>query len=463
MADILWRSVLSSMFRVRAWLGARRLYSNGDLNKNLIDHLVDRGLVSQVTGGGVKTLVESEPTSVYLGADPSAESLHLGNLVPFMVLLHFNLRGHTVLPLVGGATGFVGDPSGRTTERQQMENARREANVTKIHSQMKRFLANGAQVAKKYGYSAQGDVDPVNNKDWWKDITMLGFLSNYGRHIRISQMLARESVKQRLNSEQGIGFSEFTYQVLQAFDFYHLYTHKNCRIQLGGNDQWGNITAGIDLISRLKPEKGSEAYGITVPLLTTPSGEKFGKSAGNAVFIDRSLTRPYHLYQYLLKSPDSQVEGYLKMFTLIPLDEISEIMSQHQQNPEAFYAQHRLAHEVTMLIHDEKTARNSRLLGEIMFENKPKTSEEVLEAFSSQDLLKTMNRSEVVGQPWKNLVATLTNLSKSEAGRLLKQGGVYVGLNRRPVDSLKVQESDIEDDLLLLRVGKTDYHAIQCL
>ncbi|PRT53223.1 Tyrosine--tRNA ligase, mitochondrial [Wickerhamiella sorbophila] len=446
--------------RGRLFCQPRRFYSNADLKTPLIQALRERGLLTQVTDEKVVAAAET-PTKVYLGADPSAESLHLGNLVPLTVLLHFYLRGHTAMPLVGGATGMVGDPSGRMTEREAMENAKRERNVGKIHAQMTKFLETGAKIAQKYGYSKPGSVEPVNNYSWWKDVSMLGFLSTYGRHIRVSQMLGRESVRQRLKSEAGLGFNEFTYQILQAFDFYHLYKHHQCTIQIGGNDQWGNITAGTDLISRLIPD--GSAFGVTVPLLTTPSGEKFGKSAGNAVFIDGKLTKPFHMYQYLVNSPDSVVESYLKLFTLIPLDEIAEITKKHMQAPEDRVAQHRLASELTDMIHGEGSAANAQFVTAIMFENARATSAEILTAFGSQGLLNELPADEVIGKHWKNILALLTGKSKSETGRLVKQGGVYVGLDRRPLKSQFVESSDIEDGLLLIRIGKTEYYAVKLI
>lgn len=365
------------------------------------------------------------------------------------------------MPLVGAATGRVGDPSGRTTEREAMENEQREKNVEKIHSQMIKFLENGAKISSKYGYGAPGSIEPVNNYTWWKDVTMLGFLSTFGRFIRVSQMLGRESVRQRLKSDLGLGFNEFTYQILQAYDFYHLYKHHNCTMQIGGNDQWGNITAGTDLISRLIPD--SNPFGLTVPLLTTPSGEKFGKSAGNAVFIDSKLTKPYHMYQYFVNTPDSVVEQYLRLFTLIPLDEISRIATEHQINPEARTAQHRLAAEVTDLIHGEGSATDARFVSSIMFENARATPKQVLSAFESQGILHKMPANEVIGKHWKSILAALTGKSKSEASRLLKQGAVYVTLDRVPLSSQFVEATAVEDGLLLVRIGKTEYHAIELI
>lgn len=414
-----------------------------------IGELRQRGLVSQLTSEDIKG-------PAYCGADPSAPSLHLGNLLPLMVLLHFNLRGQTVIPLVGGATGTVGDPSGRMSERKLMEHEQREKNVRNIQNQMRQFFQNGALLAKKYGYSNCGTVKLRNNVEWWKDITFLGFLGRYGRHIRVSAMLGRESVRQRLASGDGLGFGEFAYQVLQAYDFWKLYSTEECLVQIGGHDQWGNITAGIDLINRLKQANAPEPQGITVPLLTTPSGEKFGKSAGNAVFLDKTLTTPYHLYQYLLNVPDEVVLKYLKMFTLLPLQEIEGLKC---HNPELRVPQRKLAREVCELVHGSSLAEDATTVSEVIFDHAEATPGQILGAFDSQGLVHELP---VVSVPWKKLLAKITSRSGSECERLLKQRSVYVGTARRAVENRLITSDDLDDQLLLVRIGKTEYHAIKC-
>lgn len=383
----------------------------------------------------VEKLLETQKVALYCGADPSAQSLHVGNLIPLIILLHFRARGHTSISLVGGATGIVGDPSGRTTERAQMEADTRANNISKIRGQLETFLERGQQYASTHGYPEEGFGPRVstNNADWWREMGMLHFLGTYGRHIRVGQMLARDSVKNRMESEQGIGFNEFTYQILQAYDFWHLHNNFGCRIQVGGNDQWGNITAGIDLISRLRSEvlknekaqaqktsslpkvsKDSDpAYGITVPLLTTPSGEKFGKSAGNAVWIDPDMTKPYELYQYFVKAPDSVVENYLKMFTFISLEKISVIMATHAENESLRYAQRILAKEVTDFVHGAGTGENSAIMSEILFGNAESyDADTILAAFSSQNLVQQIPKGELIDNPWRSVLASATGKSK---------------------------------------------------
>jgi tyrosyl-tRNA synthetase len=446
--------------------------TNNDVEASVVSHLKARGLVASVTDDilHIESQISKEPTSIYCGADPSAASLHVGNLIPLIVLLHFYIRGHNPVVLVGGATGQVGDPSGRTTERDQMEEDTRKANVSKIHGQMIQFLERGWQYAQTRGYTHRGTAVRANNLDWWKDMGMLHFLGTYGRHIRISQMLARDSVKSRLSSDQGIGFNEFTYQILQAYDFWHLYKTHNVRIQVGGNDQWGNITAGIDLISRLKnslpKDAQKDAFGLTVPLLTTPSGEKFGKSAGNAIWLNSVMTKPYELFQYFIKAPDSVVGDYLKLFTLLPLDTIDEVTLTHQTTPEKRYAQRVLAHEVTDLVHGIGSGARTGLISSLLFpiqgDSVNHSSQDIMSAFEQEGLLVVEKRSEIVGQPWKSVLSKVLGRSKSEISRLLKGNGVYYGLEKKAVEEDIISPHHmIDNELLLCRTGKSNYTVIK--
>ncbi len=249
----------------------------------------------------------NSPTAIYCGVDPTAKSLHLGNLVTLMGLLHFHIRGHQTIALVGGATGSIGDPSGRQSERVPLTQEVLQANVAGIESQIHRFFKHGASYAEKHGFSTTNYLKPkvLNNFSWFNSMTVIDFLGSVGRYARVNTMLAKESVKSRMDTTQGISFTEFSYQLLQAYDFWYLYKHHDCRIQLGGSDQWGNITAGIDMISKRrtvdeeekKDDMESRAFGITIPLLLTSTGEKFGKSAGNAVWLDESMTSVFDFYQ----------------------------------------------------------------------------------------------------------------------------------------------------------------------
>lgn len=446
-----------------------QIQQNNDLKRPLIQFLTDRGLVSNVTSDKLESVLQKESVTLYLGADPTARSLHVGNMVPLMVLLHFYIRGHNPIALVGGATGEVGDPSGRSTERAAMEQSERLTNIKRIHDQMQQFLKRGHEYATTRGYSTKGESSVANNADWWRDVNMLQFLGKYGRHIRVGDMLARESVKARLKSEAGIGFNEFTYQVLQAFDFWKLYSDRNCRVQLGGNDQWGNITAGIDLISRLRNtiNKKDDAFGVTVPLLTTPSGEKFGKSAGNAVWLDPELTKPYELYQYFIKSPDSVVENYLSLFTLLPSEDIANAVATHSENEGERYAQRILAQEVTDLVHGNGAGERAEFVSKVLFDKNftsTVTPNQVLDAFTKENMVQVVKRQDVINQPWRNVLANVLEKSKAEVTRLIKGGGVYAGLSRTavtPNDTTVDETKHVDENLLLVRVGKSLYKIIK--
>jgi tyrosyl-tRNA synthetase len=285
----------------------------------------------------------NKPTAIYCGVDPTAKSLHLGNLVTLIGLLHFHIRGHQTIALVGGATGSIGDPSGRKSERVPLSQEILKENVDGIESQIHRFFKNGASYAEKRGFQSQSYLTPkvLNNYSWFSSMTALDFLGSVGRYARVNTMLAKESVKSRMDTTQGISFTEFSYQLLQAYDFWYLYKNHECRIQLGGSDQWGNITAGIDLIYRrnqVESDEGqskrddmkSRAFGITIPLLLTSTGEKFGKSAGNALWLDESMTSVFDFYQFLMKTTDADVGKYLEMFTFLNPDQVGEIMKEHQ-------------------------------------------------------------------------------------------------------------------------------------
>ncbi|KAJ1643025.1 tyrosyl-tRNA synthetase, partial [Coemansia asiatica] len=293
-------------------------------------------------------------------------------MVTLMGLLHFHLAGHKAIPLVGSATGMIGDPSGRSTERVALGQQTLASNIADIEAQLKRFFGRGTEYAiKRMPHIDATNLKKINvlhNADWYKDMNILSFLGNVGRYARVGAMMARDSVKSRLQSVSGISFTEFSYQLLQAYDFWYLYHHYGCRIQLGGSDQWGNITAGTDLIHRMPYQcsenlytgiispnnncsNDKEAFGLTIPLLTTSSGEKFGKSAGNAIWLDENKTSAFDIYQFFVKTTDADVERFLKMFTLLPISQIDEVMLQHRAAPENFSAQKMLAAEVTELIH----------------------------------------------------------------------------------------------------------------
>lgn len=451
-----------------------------DFNEPLLKHLQKRGLVETcVNEEQLLTDIEKKKLSLYCGADPTAKSLHLGNLLPLMVLLHFNLRGHRIYPLIGGATGEVGDPSGRTTERSVMASTTRLDHVSRISNQFLNFF----NTATAYGITRNAAISESklgakalkNNREWWKDMGMLEFLAKYGRHIRVNQMLSRESIKNRLSSEQGIGFNEFTYQILQAYDFYYLNKTYNVDIQVGGNDQYGNIVAGIDLINRMRKAEESkntnEIYGITVPLLTTSNGVKFGKSAGNALFIDKELTSSYDVYQFMYNITDEDVSKLLYKFSLLPTSVIDRIIDAHNANKKSRFGQKVLAIEMCDLIHGDGEGFSNYIISEILFSKanikENFKADDILKAFKRQNLVVPISKEELTQLNIVNLLHKVAGgeKSKSELKRLIKGGSVYVGNTKdgKVTDGdyfINVDTDVIEGKLLLLKIGKK-YHIME--
>lgn len=467
----------------------KKEYYETDENLSLLAYLNARSLAEGITDENLYKLTESgsqKKLTAYCGADPSAKSLHLGNLLPLMALLHFKLRGSNVVGLVGGATGVVGDPSGRTTERKAIEQNDRLENVKHIQNQISSFLERGIEYAKSRNYplSEEGEILLVNNASWWEDMKLLDFLTNYGRHIRLSAMLARESIQSRLKSNAGIGYNEFSYQILQAYDFWHLHKNHGVNMQIGGNDQWGNIVAGIDLVSRLhrnSQECGEEegesnsVFGLTVPLLTTPSGEKFGKSAGNAVFISEELTSSFDLYQYFINSPDDLVGQLLRVFTLLPLRSIEWILKLHEEDPGLRIAQRTLAREVVDLVRGVGVGDEMSYITSLLF---PTPDEPFDDNISADKLISIFKRSGILIRfklddfnvedlKMSTLLAKIMGKSKTETKSLIKSGGIYLGLEREQfIDPDDVVLFDpehhlIEGKLMLVRSGKQKYYVVE--
>ncbi|CAH00131.1 tyrosine--tRNA ligase MSY1 [Kluyveromyces lactis] len=449
----------------------RLLVRNLATKCDVLQVLRERGLVQQVSQPEKllsEKLSNGDKIKLYCGADPTAKSLHLGNLLPLMVLLNFYVRGHDVVSLIGGATGKVGDPSGRKTERDVIAEAKRQGNIERIVEQYKTFFTNGLKYyeSRIKERDAPGKVTYLNNISWWQDVKMLDFLATYGKHIRIQNMLSRDSVSSRLQSQDGIGFNEFTYQILQAYDFYHLYSNEQVSIQVGGNDQWGNITAGIDLINRISPQhvKTRPAFGLTVPLLTTSTGEKFGKSAGNAVFIDPEINTSYDMYQFFVNTTDADVAKQLKIFTLLPLELIEDIMAQHALSPNERYAQKRLAKEVVDLIHGIGKGDDAEFVSRILFGGSGFENVKAAELIRVFDENRILNKIPI-NTPLSDIVCQLIDCSKTESRRRIKQGSIYLGPNKNKVvdDTTNFSPFLIDERVLLLRVGKQKCYVIECI
>ena len=419
--------------------------------QNIIEVLRERGLLDAVTGDEVSKVVES-PITVYAGFDPSSDSLQVGNFVTIMGLSHFQRCGHKVIAVVGGATGMIGDPSGKSSERQLLTPEQVEKNLQGIHENLSRFLDFDHPTAPAV---------ILNNHDWFSDFTFIDFLRDVGKHFRMGSMLSKDSVRSRLESESGMSFTEFSYQLLQGYDFLHLLDNNDCTFQLGGSDQWGNITAGTDLIHKLRDKR---AYGVTMPLVCDSSGQKFGKSAGNAIYLDANKTSYFDFYQFFVRTADEDAIRFLRIFTFMPLEEIEEYAAKLAAAPEKREAQIRLAEEMTRRVHGEdglKSAQRSTsvLYGAAMEGLK---ADELMAVFS--DVPSTeLTREQVIDQPVMNVAAD-AGLCKSrgEARRLVQSGGLNLN-NRRIKDIAEVVGEDdiIDGSLLVLRSGKKRNHIVR--
>ena len=413
----------------------------------IIDDLKARGLVHDTTDeAALRTRLDEGPITLYHGIDPSASSLHLGNLIGILVLRRFQDHGHLPIALVGGSTGMVGDPGGRSEERNLLDAATLAGNVDGIRSQVERLV----------GVSAGKGVQLVNNFDWTKDVGILDFLRDVGKHATVNQMVAKESVRTRMNSEQGISFTEFSYMLLQAFDFWWLHTHMACDMQIGGSDQWGNITAGIDLIRR---REARGAYGLSWPLITKADGTKFGKSASGALWLDPEQTMPYEFHQYFLRSDDRDVERFLLQLTLLPVEQIAEIMADHRGEPEARRAQQVLADVVTGFVHGDAAVRQSKLAAAALFGGG------ALDAESLEALRGIVPESEITtdllagDEPVVEvLVASGVASSRGDARRTLQQGGIRI--NGEKVEAADATVSPVDGRYVLLQKGKKQRHLV---
>lgn len=417
----------------------------------LIEDLEWRGLIAQTTDK--KALVadlDAAPVSFYIGFDPTAPSLHVGNLVVLLVMRRFQLAGHKPIPLVGGATGLVGDPSGRNEERSLNDTSTVEQWVLKIRNQLSRFLdfdskTNAAIMA--------------NNLDWTAPVSALEFLRDIGKHFSVNQMLAKDSVASRLESG-GISYTEFSYQVLQAFDYLELYRRHKCTLQLGGSDQWGNIVAGLDLIRKVE---GGSAHCLTIPLMAKSDGTKFGKTAGGSVWLDPEMTSPYAFYQFWLNSDDADIPKYLKVFSFKSRTEIEELIRSHEINPGLREAHRALARDLTTLVHGEDECVGAEKAALALFGQGElsELGEKALESALSQLPQTTISKSEDF-PTWVDLLAATGVVdSKSAARRIVKEGGAYLNNAKVPSEDFAPTSKDLLfGRFLLLRKGKRDLAAV---
>lgn len=363
----------------------------------LFEELKWRGLVKDITSPEIENIINGDPVTFYIGTDPTGDSLHIGHLSSFLICKRLAAHGHHPIILVGGATGLIGDPR-PSKERSIISYEEVEKNVEKLSTQLKNVF---------------GDFEIVNNYDWSKDMDFISFLRDYGKYFNVSYMINKDIVRRRL--EEGITYTEFSYQIMQAMDFYHLYKEKNCILQVAGQDQWGNITSGVELI-RKKLEK--EAYAFTMPLVTRKDGTKFGKSEGKAIWLDKEKTSPYEFYQFFINSEDEMVIDYLKRFTFLSREEIEELEQKHKEHPENRDAHKALAYEVTKFVHGKEEAEKARVMSEEIFTGNSDNMPEV-----EIDLNIGSNILDV-------LVSAELAPSKSEARRLVEQGGISIDSNK---------------------------------
>jgi tyrosyl-tRNA synthetase len=425
----------------------------------VLHELESRGLVQDTTDRDLLARRLSEGSvGVYHGIDPTASSLHLGNLIGVLVLRRFQEAGHRPIALVGGATGMVGDPSGRSDERNLLDDDTLVANLSGIRGQLEKLL------------DFDGDAELVNNYDWTRDLTLIEFLRDTGKHATVNQMAAKHSVRSRMESDSGISYTEFTYMLLQAYDFWWLHSHHQCDLQIGGSDQWGNITAGVDLIRR---RSGAQAHGLTWPLLTRSDGAKFGKTAEGAVWLDPERTSPYRFHQYFVQLPDEDVERSLLQFTMLPVAEIDELVAAHRNDPGRREAQRSLANEVTSLVHGPAAAAAAEEAARILFGSPvDEMDEAAFEAVGSEvptsDVSLTTDGGFDAASNSFDLVELLASTglasSKGDARRGLSEGSVYVNNERVSADPPTVSADRLlHGRFLLLRRGKRRYHLLRAV
>ena len=412
----------------------------------LIEELKWRGMLHDIMPG-LEELMEKEMTSAYVGFDPTADSLHIGNLVPVMLLVHWQRAGHRPLALVGGATGLVGDPSGKTAERQFLD-------VDVINHNLK---CQTAQLEKFLDFSGDNGAKVVNNIDWFEGITFLQFIRDVGKHITVNYMMSKDSVKNRL--ESGMSFTEFTYQLVQGFDFYHLWKEENCMVQMGGSDQWGNIVTGTELIRK---KGGGKAFALTAPLLTKADGSKFGKSEGGNIWIDKSRTSAYKFYQYWINTADEDAGKFIRIFTLMSREEIEALEDEHAKNPAARLLQKALAEDITVRVHSEEDLQTAIAASKILF---GKSAKEDLEALPESELISVFDGvpqceiDKAVFEGGVNVIELLSEMSgflssKGEAKRALNENSIRVNKEIVGADHTVNVQDLLNGKQLLLQRGK---------
>lgn len=428
------------------------------MNKNFVEELTWRGMIHDVMPGTDEHLNEAM-RAAYVGFDPTADSLHIGNLVPIMLLAHYQRCGHKPVALVGGATGMIGDPSGKSNERNLLDEATLRHNQECVREQLSQFL--------DFSSGAENQALMVNNYDWMKEFSFLDFIRDVGKHITVNYMMSKDSVKNRLSGEgaDGMSFTEFTYQLVQGYDFLHLYREENCTLQMGGSDQWGNITTGTELIRRIGGGKG---FALTCPLITKSDGSKFGKSEGGNIWLDSKRTSPFKFYQYWLNTSDEDAEKYIKIFTFLNRETIENLVKEHQEAPHLRLLQKRLAQEVTTTVHSEEEYGNAVKASEVLFgkstaqDLKNLNEATVLDVFEGVPQAK-VDRADI--EEGLDMIAALsakTNFLKSngEARRALKENSISVNKEKVTEEYVINTQDLINDKYVIINKGKRNTYII---
>ena len=413
----------------------------------LFDDLKYRGIIYQMTDEEeIKELLDNEQVSIYCGADPTADSLHIGHLVPFLTLRRFQDYGHRPVVLIGGGTGMIGDPSFKAEERKLLTEEQIDRNVEGIKEQMGRV----------FDFNDENSAVLVNNKDWLKEISLISFLRDYGKHVGLNYLLGKDAIQSRL--ETGISYTEFTYTILQAIDFGHLNKHYNVKMQIGGSDQWGNIVSGLDLMRRMYGE--NDAQGMTIPLITKADGKKFGKTESGNIWLDPEKTSPYEFYQFWLNQSDADVIKFLKLFTFLEKEEIEALAKSVEEEPHLRKAQKALAEETTRFLHGEEALREAKRITDALFNGdiKSLTSAEVKNAFKD---VPTANFDGDDESLVNVLVETKISSSRRQAREDIKNGAIYInGERRQDVDHVMGADDKLDGEFTVIRRGKKKYHMV---
>ena len=425
---------------------------------NFVEELRWRGMLHDMMPETEEYLLKNKTTG-YIGFDPTADSLHIGSLVPIILLMHFQHAGHNPIALVGGATGMVGDPSGKSEERNLLDEETLAKNVAGVKAQLARFL--------NFDSTSDNAAQLVNNYDWMKEISLIEFVRDIGKHITVNYMMAKDSVKKRLDSESqtGMSFTEFTYQLFQGYDFYHLYKEKDCKLQMGGSDQWGNITTGTELIRRKAQGK---AYALTCKLITKADGTKFGKTAGGNIWLDANRTSPYKYYQYWLNCSDEDAESYIKIFTFLHKETIETLIAEHQKTPHLRILQKKIGEEVTIMTHGNEAYENSIKASNILFGNSTADDLKTLDEQTFLDVFEGVPQAEMERSVIENnlgIVAAFADYgflkSNGEVRRALSENSISVNKEKVNEDYVITSNDLIADKFVLLQRGKKSYYLLK--